>query len=94
MYDGIHSEVISTTRFDENSDLSTTYLGRIDITRASKTKAEEKFPISEHDRYMIGKLLDGRECQILFDTGAGKSFISKSYYLQMQILIFLTKFCF
>ena len=30
MYEGIQSEVISTTRFDENSDLSTTYLGRID----------------------------------------------------------------
>ena len=41
MYDGIQSEVIRTTRFDENSDLSTTYLGKIDITRASKIKAEE-----------------------------------------------------
>ena len=38
-------------------------LGRIDTTRASKIKAEEKFPISEQ-RYTIGKLLDGRECQI------------------------------
>ena len=28
MYEGIQSEVISSTRFDENSDLSTTYLGR------------------------------------------------------------------
>ena len=56
--------MISTTRFDENSDLSTTYLGRIDITRTSKIKAEEKFPISEQG-YMIGKLLDGTECQIL-----------------------------
>ena len=43
MYKGIQSEVISTTRFDENSDLSTTYLGRIDITRASKIKAEDNF---------------------------------------------------
>ena len=25
IYDGIQSEVLSTTRFDENSDLSTTY---------------------------------------------------------------------
>ena len=47
MYKGIQSEVISTTRFDENSDLSTTYLGRIDIIRESTIKAEEKFPISE-----------------------------------------------
>ena len=42
MFKGIQSEVISTTRFDENSDLSTTYLGNIDIIRASKIKAEEK----------------------------------------------------
>ena len=38
MYKGIQSEVISTTRFDENSDLSTTYLCRTDITRTSKIK--------------------------------------------------------
>ena len=47
IYKEIQSEVIITTRFDWNSDLSTTYLGRIDITRGSMIKAEEKFPISE-----------------------------------------------
>ena len=31
MYEGIQLEILSTTRFDENSDLSTTYLGRVDI---------------------------------------------------------------
>ena len=36
MFEGIQSEVINTTRLDENSYLNTTYLGRIDITRASK----------------------------------------------------------
>ena len=41
MYKGIQSEVISTTRFEENSDLSTTYLDKRDITKASKIKAEE-----------------------------------------------------
>ena len=41
MYEGIQPKVISTARFNENSDLSTTYLGKIDITRASKNKAEE-----------------------------------------------------
>ena len=35
MYEGIQAEVICTTRFDENSDLHTTYLGRIDTTRNS-----------------------------------------------------------
>ena len=45
MYEGIQSEVISTTRFDENSDLSRTYLGRIDTTKV-RIKVEERFPIS------------------------------------------------
>ena len=80
MYKGIQSEVISNTRFDENSDLSTMYLGKIDITRPSKIKAEEKFPISEQG-YTIGTLLDGTECQILLHTGASKAFMSKSRYL-------------
>ena len=43
MYKGIQSEVISTTKFDKNSDLSTTYLGRIDTTRVSKIKVEKMF---------------------------------------------------
>ena len=47
MYEGVQSEVINTTRFDENSDLSITYFGRIDMVRESKIQAEEKFPIIE-----------------------------------------------
>ena len=61
MYGELQTEVISTTRFYKNSDLCTTYLGRIDITKASKIKAEERFPISEQG-YMIQELLDGTEC--------------------------------
>ena len=30
IYEGIHSEIVSSNRFDENSDLNTTYLGRTD----------------------------------------------------------------
>ena len=41
MYEGVQSEVINTTRIDGNSDFGTTYLGKIDMTRASKIKAEE-----------------------------------------------------
>ena len=33
MYDGITSEVLRNAKFDDNSDLSTTYLGRINMTR-------------------------------------------------------------
>ena len=70
--------MLSTTKFDANSDLGTTYLGKIDMARASKIKAEERFSISEQG-YMVGKLLDDMGCQILLDTGASKSFMSKSH---------------
>ena len=90
MYEGIQSEVISTTRFDENSDLSTTYLKSIDITRASMIKVEQRFPISEQG-YTIRKLLDGTKCQTLLDTGDSKSFMSKSHYLCCKSLHSLPK---
>ena len=33
----------STTKFDENSDLSTTYIGKINITRLDKKKQKKSF---------------------------------------------------
>ena len=30
IYEGIHSEIVSSNRLDENSDISTTYLGRVE----------------------------------------------------------------
>ena len=61
IYEGIHSEIISSNRFEENSDLSTTYLGKVDKEHQHKLKAEESFTISEHG-YTSGRLLDGTEC--------------------------------
>ena len=83
VHEGIQSEILNTTRFDENSDLSTTYLGKSDRSKNDKIKAEESFPISEQG-YTLGKLLDRIECQILLDTGASKSFMSKSYYIHCK----------
>ena len=85
MYEIIQSEIFSTTRFNENSDLSTTYLGRADTPRNNETKVEETFPISEQG-YTVGKLLDGTECQKLLDTGASKSFKSNSHYFYCKSL--------
>ena len=78
-------------KFDENSDLSTAYLGRIDMTRLDKIKAEKRIPISEQG-YTVGKLLDGMECQILFDMGVSKSFMSKTQYLRCKSLPSLPEF--
>ena len=91
MYDGVKSEVLRTTKFDENSDFSTTYIGRISMTRLDQIEAEERFLISE-EGYTVGKLLDGMECQIPIDMGASKSFMSKSHYLRCNSLYLLPKF--
>ena len=91
VYVGIQSEIVSTTRFNENSNLSTTYLGRIDKENKNKLRAEESFPISEHG-YTSGRLLDDIECQLLLDTGASKSFTSKSFYMHFKSLHSLPKF--
>ena len=50
--------MLSTIRFDENSDLSMTYLGKTNTVKESKIITEDKFPISEQG-YTTGKLLDG-----------------------------------
>ena len=91
IYEGIHSNIVSSNRFDEKSDISTTYLGKIENREGQdKIKAEEPFPISENG-YTFSRLLDGTKCQLLLDTGTGKSFMSKSFYMQCKPLHTLPK---
>ena len=91
VYDNIYAEVVMSSRFDENVDLSTNYLGRIDMKREEVMKAEESFSISEQG-FVMGKLRNGKECQILLDLGARKSYMSNSYYLRCKSLPNLPKF--
>ena len=92
VYEGIQSDIVSSSRFDENSDISTTYLGKIGWEESQdKLKAEESFPISENG-YTLGRLLDGAKCQLLLDTGANKSFMLKSFYMHCKSLHTLPKF--
>ena len=77
-------------KFNENSDLSIAYLGQTEMTRDTKIKAEERFPITGQG-FASGKLLYGMECQILLDTGATKSYMSKSYYMRCKTLHALPK---
>ena len=80
MYDEVYAEVINTNRFDEDTDLNTTYLGQVDMSRKTEVKAEEGFAMNAggHTR---GELLDGTECEIPIGTGMSKSYMSKSYYM-------------
>ena len=92
VYEGIQSDIVSSSKFDENSDISMTYLGWIGLEESqNKLKAEESFPISENG-YTLGRLLDGTKYQLLLDTGASKSFMSKSFYMHCKSLHTLPKF--
>ena len=46
VYEEIYAEVVMMNKFDENIDLSTTYVGKIGMKRENVMKAEESFPIS------------------------------------------------
>ena len=90
-YEDVYADIIHTHRFDENSELSTTYLGQVKKNRDTKFKAEERFPITGQG-FTSGKLLDGTDCRILLDTGATKSYMSKSFFMQCKCLHVLPKF--
>ena len=92
VYEGIQSDIVSSSRFDKNSDISMTYLGQTGQEESQDNlKAEESFPIPENG-YTLGRLLDGTKCQLLLDTGASKSFILKSFYMCCKSLHTLPKF--
>ena len=93
LYEDVYVEMVYANRFDENCDLSTTYLGQTKTTRETKIKVEESFPITGQG-FTSGKLLDGTGCQILLNTGATKSYTSKSFYLKCKCLYTLPKFAF
>ena len=90
-YEGVKLDIVDATMFDENSDLSMTYLGSTNLTHDKNLIVEERFPISKLG-YTVGKLLNRTECQILLDTGTSKSFMSKSYYSCCKALHSLPKF--
>ena len=46
-YEGVISEILYTTRFDENTDLRTTYLGKLKMTQGYNLNVEERFLIME-----------------------------------------------
>ena len=91
VYEGVHMEVISTDEFDEDTDKGTTYLEQVDMTRNTEVKAEENFPMTARG-YTRGQLLYGTDCDVLIDTGASKSYMSKSYFLQCKSLQVMPKF--
>ena len=91
VYDGVYAEIINTNRFDEDTDLSATSLGQVNMLRKTEVKAEESFAMNGagHTR---GELLDGTEYEKLRHTGASKSYMFNSYYMHCRSLHMMPKF--
>ena len=54
--------MVYANKFNENSDLSMTYLGQTEMMRDTKIKTKERFPITGQGKTCnnaSGKLLDG-----------------------------------
>ena len=48
VYEDVYAEMVYANKFNENSDLSMTYLGQTEMKRDTKIKAEERCPITGH----------------------------------------------
>ena len=90
-YEGIHSEISQVTRFYEKHRLKHNLFREVWSKRKSVISVEESFPISGQG-YTVGKLADKTNCNILIDTSASQSYMSKSFYMQSKILHALPKF--
>ena len=89
IYEGIQSEILNTTRFDENSDLSTTYLGKVDRFKNSKIKAEESFPV--YHRIYNRKTIKWNRMSNIFRHRSQQILHVKILLYVMQITPFFTQ---
>ena len=90
-YDSITNKLHDTKSFHDNRDVSTTYLGKEVISREDTFSPEVKIPISI-DSHAFGQVIGGNMLDILIDTGASKSYMSKAYYMRNRSLHSLPKF--
>ena len=77
--------------YDDLLDVSTTYLGTDLVQRTDVFNAQPSFPIT-FDCHTNGELLGGGKLDILLDTGASKSYMSKPYYMSHPHLHHFPKF--
>ena len=91
-YEDVSCSLYARNKFDDNNDVSTTYLGYY------KSKGEERtFPVDNHIP-IDGKgvteafLMDNTPMKLFFDSGASRSYLSKKYYDANKSLHRLPKF--
>ena len=80
-YDSITSELNVNMENDDAVDVTTTYLGHEPIKIADTFRPEQAFPIYSNC-HTWGQFVEGGLLDILLDTGASKSYMSKQFYMR------------
>ena len=83
-YDHIECTVKPTKEFNEETDITTTFLGDTKDMRG-KFSPHKSFCLN-HACFALGKFPDGRSCPILVDTGATRSIMSKGLFERLPCL--------
>ena len=84
-FDSISTKINSTGEFQDNRDVSTTYLGTDVISKKDHFTPEVKFPITSTS-HTWGQLVGGSTMSILLDTGASKCYMSRAYFERNKLL--------
>ena len=84
-FDSISTKINNTGEFQDNRDVSTTYLGTDVISKKDHFTPEVKFPITSTS-HTWGQLVGGSTMSILLDIGASKCYMSRAYFERNKIL--------
>ena len=84
-FDSITTKINTIGNFQDNRDVSTTYLGADLITKQDHFVPEVKFPITSTS-HTWGQLVGGSTMNILLDTGASKCYMSRAYFERTKML--------
>ena len=84
-FDSISTKINNTGEFQDNRDVSTTYLATDVISKKDHFTPEVKFPITSTS-HTWGQLVGGSTMSILLDTGASKCYMSRAYFERNKIL--------
>ena len=80
-YHGITSELNVNMEYDDAVDVTTTYLGQESVNLTNTFYLEQAFSIHPNC-HTEGQFVGGGMIDVLLDTGASKSYMSKSFYMR------------
>ena len=90
-YEEVHSYLHLDENYDDNKDVTTTYLGTEHIYKTDIFNPEPSVPIYSNS-HTWGQVVGGNMLNILIDTGAAKCYMSRNYYDNNPVLHKLPKF--